>query len=119
MPMDGELIEVDGLDLSMSWGSGGLVSTVGDMARLVRGMLTGDVLSKDTRHELLNNFGPIKGRKQDYGYAVARVEWGGTYAAGHVRRGRRLRGRNLLRAGQRQHDHRAPVTSSARHGSTR
>ena len=58
------------------------------------------------RYELLNNFSPMKGRNQDYGDAVTRVEWGGTNTARHVRRGRGLRRRHVLRAGQRQHDHR-------------
>jgi D-alanyl-D-alanine carboxypeptidase len=82
LPMGGEMVEVDGLDLSMAWGSGGLVSTAADVARLTRGMLTGDVLSKNTRIEVLNNFGQMKGRKSEYGYAVSRNEWGGTTLIG-------------------------------------
>jgi D-alanyl-D-alanine carboxypeptidase len=82
MTMDGDTIEVDGLDLSMSWGCGGLVSTAADMARLSRGMLTGDLLSKDTQHEVLNHFGPMKDREQEYGYAVSRYEWAGATLLG-------------------------------------
>jgi D-alanyl-D-alanine carboxypeptidase len=73
-PEGGELMDVSGLDLSVSWAAGGLVSTAEDVSLLTRGILAGKLLSDASRTAMTSNFRPMKGKSQiDYAMGVGRL----------------------------------------------
>src|SRR5205814_119523 len=71
------------VDLSVSWGGGGLVSTAQDMAKLVKGYATGSFLSEATRARVLSTFNPMHGKTAlTYGYGITRMDIDGTILLG-------------------------------------
>jgi D-alanyl-D-alanine carboxypeptidase len=72
--LDGEkLTDVSTIDLSISWGAGGLLSTAEDTAKIARGILAGTLLSPASRALMTTDFRPLVGRKVEYGYGSFRV----------------------------------------------
>lgn len=82
---DGDnLVDVTGVDLSLSWGAGGLVSTAEDVATLTRAaVLGGGVLSDETRSSVMTTFTPWEDGL-DYGLGIMRVTAFGNPAYGHM-----------------------------------
>lgn len=70
---DGELLDVSAIDQSVMWASGDILSTAADTAKLLRGILAGDLLSAESRALMTGDFRPLVGRGVDYGYGTFRV----------------------------------------------
>ncbi len=72
----GELIDVSTVDLSTFWAAGDLLSTAADTAKILRGILAGDLLSAESRALMTENFRPLVGRPLEYGYGTFRApQW--------------------------------------------
>ena len=72
----GELIDVSAFDPSAIWAAGDLASTAKDAAKLMRGILAGDLLSPETRALMTGDFRPLSGRQIEYGYGSFRApQW--------------------------------------------
>lgn len=72
----GVLLDVSALDPSLIWAAGDLLSTAEDTARLMRGILAGDLLSAESRALMTTNFRPLAGRPIEYGYGSFRApQW--------------------------------------------
>jgi D-alanyl-D-alanine carboxypeptidase len=69
----GELLDVSAVDLSISWGAGGIISTATDLAKLTRGILAGSLLSDASRELMTTNFRPMADKNVAYGYGSFRV----------------------------------------------
>ncbi|MBF9031724.1 serine hydrolase [Rhodobacterales bacterium HKCCE3408] len=69
----GQLLDVSTIDLSVFWASGDLISTAADTARLLRGILAGDLLSEESRALMTGDFRPLAGRPVEYGYGTFRI----------------------------------------------
>ena len=70
---DGKLIDVSAIDLSMWWASGDLLSTAEDIAKLLHGILAGDLLFAESRALMTGDFRPLDGRPVEYGYGTFRI----------------------------------------------
>lgn len=70
---DGELLDVSAIDQSVMWASGDMLSTAADTAKLLRGILAGELLSVESRALMTGDFRPLAGRGVDYGYGTFRV----------------------------------------------
>jgi hypothetical protein len=57
----------------MFWAAGDLLSTPEDAAKLLRGILAGDLLSDESRARMTGDFRPLVGRPVEYGYGTFRV----------------------------------------------
>jgi D-alanyl-D-alanine carboxypeptidase len=66
----GDLVDVSGVDLSVSWAAGGLVSTAADLVRLTRGLFEGDLLSSRSHALMTTDFRPLAGKPVEYGYGT-------------------------------------------------
>jgi D-alanyl-D-alanine carboxypeptidase len=69
----GALLDVSTVDLSMFWAAGDLLSTAEEAAKLLRGILAGDLLSDESRARMTGDFRPLVGRPVEYGYGTFRV----------------------------------------------
>ena len=83
----GELIDVSAVDGSILWGSGDLLSTAGDTAKLLRGLLAGDLLSAESRALMTADFRPLVGRPVAYGYGTMRIPLFDPAPVGHTGEG--------------------------------
>jgi D-alanyl-D-alanine carboxypeptidase len=80
---DGALIDVSTVDLSTFWAAGDLLSTAADTAKLLRGILAGDLLSARSRALMTSDFRPLVGRPLEYGYGTFRVPLFNPAPVGH------------------------------------
>ena len=82
---DGDgLVDVTGVDLSVSWAAGGLISTVEDVATLTKAaVLGGGVLSDATHSSVMTTFTPWEDGL-DYGLGIMRVTAFGNPVFGHM-----------------------------------
>mgnify|MGYP001818529381 CR=1 FL=1 len=56
IPIGDTMIDASGVNLSISWAVGGLVSTAEDVASMVRGIFESDLLSIDSRKRMTSGF---------------------------------------------------------------
>lgn len=80
---DGDLLDVSALNPSLIWAAGNVVSTAEDAARLVRGILAGDLLSAESRALMTNDFRPLNERPIEYGYGSFRAPQWNPAPVGH------------------------------------
>ena len=80
---DGKLLDVSTVDLSAFWGSGDLLSTAEDTAKLMRGILVGDLLSDESRALMTGHFRELVGRPVEYGYGTFRAPQWNPAPVGH------------------------------------
>ena len=72
----GELIDLSAFDPSAIWAAGDLASTAKDAAKLMRGILAGDLLSPESRALMTEDFRPTAGKEIEYGYGTFRApQW--------------------------------------------
>ncbi|MEZ4501577.1 MAG: serine hydrolase domain-containing protein [Dehalococcoidia bacterium] len=80
----GELVDVTGVDLSLSWAAGGLVSNAEDVATLTKAsVLGGGVLSDETHTSVMTTFTPWN-EGLEYGLGLMRVTAFGSPTYGHM-----------------------------------
>ena len=81
--VDGELIDLSTVDLSAFWAGGDLLSTAADTAKLLRGILAGDLLSPESRALMTKDFRPLFNRPVEYGYGTFRLPLWNPSPIGH------------------------------------
>ncbi len=70
IPIGENLVDASGVDLSIAWAVGGLVSTADDLARLVRGIFEGDLLSPQSRALMSSGFYERAGNPLGYAHGT-------------------------------------------------
>ncbi len=69
-------VDVSATNPTSIWAAGDLLSTAADAARLIRGILAGDLLSAESRALMTEQFRPLDGRSVEYGYGTFRApQW--------------------------------------------
>jgi len=79
-----ERIDVTGVDLSLSWAAGGLVSNAEDVAALTRATVLGDGVLSDATHASVMSTFTAWNDGLDYGLGLMRVTAFGSPAFGHM-----------------------------------
>jgi D-alanyl-D-alanine carboxypeptidase len=73
LPADAPYVDVTELDLPFHWAGGGLVSTPGEVARMLRALLGGDVLPDALRTEMLTAVESDWPETDRYGLGIGQI----------------------------------------------